>query len=100
MIALAVVIFNQLSGINAIPYYINDIFALSNQRTLSSSTQAIAVGFANLVFTLLGMALIDRVGRKIFLTMAIQFIAVLWNFPETKGRSLEDIQSQFVAHVG
>lgn len=64
LIALALGLFNQLSGINAILYYLNDIFAHAGFRSVSASGQAIAIGIANLVFTIVGMALIDRVGRK------------------------------------
>ncbi len=64
LIALALGLFNQLSGINAILYYLNDIFAEAGFRSVSASSQAIAIGMANLVFTLVGMALIDRIGRK------------------------------------
>lgn len=64
LIALALGLFNQLSGINAILYYLNDIFAAAGFRTISAAKQSIAIGAANLLFTLVGMALIDRVGRK------------------------------------
>ncbi len=64
LIALALGLFNQLSGINAILYYLNDIFTQAGFRSISASGQAIAIGIANLVFTIVGMALIDRVGRK------------------------------------
>ena len=64
LIALALGLFNQLSGINAILYYLNDIFAQAGFRSVSASGQAIAIGIANLVFTLVGMALIDRIGRR------------------------------------
>nr|WP_277923417.1 sugar porter family MFS transporter [Sphingomonas sp. CARO-RG-8B-R24-01] len=63
-IVLAVVLaaFNQLAGINAVLYYLNDIFARAG--SLSPDLQAITIGAANLIFTLLGMVLIDRIGRK------------------------------------
>ena len=64
LIALALGLFNQLSGINAILYYLNDIFAQAGFRSVSASGQAIAIGIANLLFTLAGVTLIDRVGRK------------------------------------
>ncbi len=64
LIALALGLFNQLSGINAILYYANEIFAQAGFRSVSANEQAIAIGIANLVFTIVGMALIDRVGRK------------------------------------
>ena len=63
-LAIAIGAFNQLSGINAILYYLNDIFAAAGFSRLSSNLQAVAIGLMNLLATLLGMALIDRVGRK------------------------------------
>jgi SP family arabinose:H+ symporter-like MFS transporter len=56
--------FNQLSGINAILYYLNYIFAQAGFGKTSSDLQAVAIGAANLVFTLLAMTMIDRLGRK------------------------------------
>lgn len=66
LITLAVLagVFNQLTGINAILYYLNDIFAQAGFDSVSSDQQAIAVGATNLVFTLIGMACIDKLGRK------------------------------------
>lgn len=56
--------FCQLSGINAILYYLNDIFALAGATKLSGDLQAVAVGAMNLVGTLAAMSIIDRVGRR------------------------------------
>jgi sugar porter (SP) family MFS transporter len=66
-LAIAVAMFNQLSGINVILYYLNDIFAHAGFGKLSSGLQAVAVGATNLVFTMIGMAVIDKAGRKILL---------------------------------
>jgi sugar porter (SP) family MFS transporter len=63
-LAVAVAMFNQLSGINAILYYLNDIFASAGFGKVSSDLQAIAIGGTNLLFTIIAMAFIDRVGRK------------------------------------
>lgn len=63
-LAIAIGLFNQLSGINAILYYLNDIFAAAGFDGLSADMQAIAIGVANLVATVVAMAIIDRVGRK------------------------------------
>lgn len=63
-LAITVGMFCQLSGINAILYYLNDIFALAGASTMSGNLQAVAVGAVNLVATLGAMAVIDRVGRK------------------------------------
>ncbi|MXP29133.1 sugar porter family MFS transporter [Porphyrobacter algicida] len=65
MLAILVAMFNQLAGINAVLYYLNDIFARAG--ALSPDRQAVLIGLANLVFTLVGMALIDRLGRKTLL---------------------------------
>lgn len=64
LIALALGLFNQLSGINAILYYLNDIFRQAGFQRVSAGQQAAGIGVANLLFTLLGMSLIDRIGRK------------------------------------
>lgn len=66
-LAIAIGAFNQLSGINAILYYLNDIFAAAGFSRISGNMQAVAIGAMNLVATLVGMALIDRVGRKMLL---------------------------------
>ena len=64
MVAITVGMFSQLTGINAVLYYLNDIFALAGASKVSSNLQAIAVGATNLVATLLAMSIIDRFGRK------------------------------------
>lgn len=61
--------FNQLSGINAILYYLNDIFALAGFNKVSSDLQAVAIGATNQVFTILAMLFIDRGGRRALLTI-------------------------------
>ena len=63
-LAIAIGVFNQFSGINAILYYLNDIFAKAGFDKVSSDLQAVAIGFTNLVFTMVGMSIIDKVGRK------------------------------------
>lgn len=63
-LAVSIGMFNQLSGINAILYYLNDIFAHAGFSAVSGSLQAVAVGATNLVFTVIAMLVIDRLGRK------------------------------------
>jgi SP family arabinose:H+ symporter-like MFS transporter len=63
-LAVAIGMFNQLSGINAILYYLNDIFGFAGYSKVSADLQAVAVGATNLLSTMLAMSLIDRVGRK------------------------------------
>lgn len=63
-LAITVGMFCQLSGINAILYYLNDIFRLAGASTMSGNLQAVAVGAMNLVATLAAMAVIDHFGRR------------------------------------
>jgi sugar porter (SP) family MFS transporter len=63
-LAISIGMFNQLSGINAILYYLNDIFAKAGFTKVSSDLQSVAIGATNLLFTLLAMSIIDRVGRR------------------------------------
>jgi len=66
-LAISISMFNQLAGINVILYYLNDIFAHAGFGKLSGGLQAVAVGATNLVFTMVGMAVIDKAGRRILL---------------------------------
>lgn len=66
-LAISIGAFNQLAGINAILYYLNDIFQAAGFSQLSGDQQAIAVGATNLIFTIIGMSVIDKVGRKVLL---------------------------------
>lgn len=64
LLAVGLACFNQLSGINAILYYLGDIFAAAGFTAWSSDLQSVAIGAANLAATLLGIALLDRAGRR------------------------------------
>jgi len=66
-LAISIGMFNQLSGINAILYYLNDIFASAGFSKMSGDLQAVAVGSMNLAATLLAMTVIDKLGRKTLL---------------------------------
>lgn len=63
-LAVTLAMFNQLSGINVVIYYLNDLFARAGYSKLSSDLQAVGIGLTNLVVTLLAMSVIDRLGRK------------------------------------
>lgn len=67
ILAVLVGMFNQLAGINSILYYLNDIFQLAGFTKVSSSLQAVIIGFTNLLFTSIAMLVIDRLGRKTML---------------------------------
>src|SRR2546429_5623610 len=63
-LAISIGMFNQLSGINAILYYLNAIFEHAGFSKVSGDLQAVAIGATNLLFTMLAMSMIDRIGRK------------------------------------
>jgi SP family arabinose:H+ symporter-like MFS transporter len=64
LLAVTAGAFNQLTGINACLYYLNDIFVAAGASKYSSGVQSVMIGFINLIFTLIAMAFIDKFGRK------------------------------------
>ncbi len=64
MLVFFIAFFNQLSGINAFLYYSPRIFEGAGLGNDSAFLSSVGVGLVNVVFTLVGMALIDRLGRK------------------------------------
>jgi len=84
-LALSIGMFNQLSGINAILYYLNDIFARAGFSAVSSDLQAVAIGLMNLVAVTVAMSIIDRIGRRKLLLIgsvacAASLAGVAWVF--------------------
>jgi MFS transporter, SP family, arabinose:H+ symporter len=67
LIAVFVAFFNQLSGINAILYFAPRIFAMAGLGTQAALLQSVGIGITNLIFTFLGLRLIDRLGRRTLL---------------------------------
>lgn len=65
--AFLIAFFNQLSGINAILYFAPRIFELTGLGAHAAMLQSVGIGLTNLVFTLLGLQLIDRLGRRTLL---------------------------------
>lgn len=64
ILAFLLAFFNQLSGINAFLYYAPRIFQSAGLDQSASLLSSIGIGVTNLIFTLLGLYLIDRLGRK------------------------------------
>jgi len=64
MLAVAIAMFNQLSGINALMYYAPHIFKMAGAAEGSAFLQSVAVGFTNLVFTMAALLVIDHFGRR------------------------------------
>ncbi len=67
LIGIGVGMFNQLSGINIVNYYSTDIFREAGFSGESAFYQTVLIGITNLVFTIVGMSLIDKFGRKFLL---------------------------------
>ncbi|GAA0877352.1 sugar porter family MFS transporter [Algoriphagus jejuensis] len=63
-LAFLIAFFNQLSGINFVLYYAPEIFEMAGLATKDSLFSSIAIGGINLVFTFVGLYLIDRAGRR------------------------------------
>ncbi len=102
IIALGIAFFQQITGINAIFYYAPTIFEQAGGSTDSSFLQAIVVGLTNLVFTLVAIWLIDRLGRKpllligtVSMTVALLLATLAFNNAtyDFNERSLEKISS-------
>ncbi|PYT64506.1 MAG: MFS transporter [Acidobacteria bacterium] len=66
-LAVSIGMFNQLSGINAILYYLNAIFEHAGFSKVSGDLQSVAVGATNLLFTVFAMFVIDKLGRRTML---------------------------------
>jgi len=64
MLAFLIAFFNQLSGINAFLYYAPRIFESAGLGESTALLSSIGIGVVNLLFTLLGVFLIDKLGRK------------------------------------
>ena len=67
LLAFLIAFFNQLSGINAILYFAPRIFEMTGLGKEAALLQSIGIGVTNLVFTFLGLWLIDRLGRRTLL---------------------------------
>lgn len=65
LLAFLIAFFNQLSGINAVLYFAPRIFGLTGSE--NALAQSVGIGFTNLIFTFVGLWLIDRLGRRTLL---------------------------------
>jgi len=67
MLAMLIAFFNQMSGINAVLYFAPRIFELTGLGAKAALLQSVGIGVTNLVFTFVGLWLIDRLGRRTLL---------------------------------
>ena len=85
LLAFLIAFFNQASGINAILYYAPRIFGMTGLGESSSLLASVGVGAVNLIFTLIGLSMIDRFGRKTLMYIGsvgyiLSLSAVAWAF--------------------
>ncbi len=64
LLAIAIALFNQLSGINAIIYFAPRVFEMAGLSADNALFSTVGIGVVNLFATMLGLYLIDRIGRK------------------------------------
>jgi sugar porter (SP) family MFS transporter len=67
LLAFLIAFFNQLSGINAVLYFAPRIFEMAGLGTKAALLQSVGIGVTNLIFTFVGLWLIDRLGRRTLL---------------------------------
>jgi sugar porter (SP) family MFS transporter len=67
IVGLGLAIFQQIVGINTIIYYAPTILAFTGSSASSAIGQTVAIGVTNLVFTIIAILLLDRLGRRVFL---------------------------------
>lgn len=89
-LALAIAVFNQLSGINAILYYMPTIFEMAGAAKASALMQSVIVGFILMAFTFAAILSIDRVGRRNLLLVGcvgyiISLTTLAWLFTTGNG---------------
>ena len=67
IVGLGLAIFQQIVGINTIIYYAPTILSFSGNSTASAISQTVVIGVTNVVFTIVAVLLLDRLGRRVFL---------------------------------
>lgn len=78
LLAMAIAMFNQLSGINAVLYYAPHIFRMAGAGSNSALLQSVAIGGTFVLFTVLALTIIDRYGRrKLMIIGSIGYIVSL-----------------------
>jgi len=67
LLAFLIAFFNQLSGINAVLYFAPRIFEMTGLAAKAALLTSVGIGVTNLIFTFVGLSLIDRLGRRTLL---------------------------------
>jgi sugar porter (SP) family MFS transporter len=92
LLAVAIALFNQLSGINAVMYYAPRIFKMAGAAQDSAMRQSIVIGGVLLLFTIAAMFVIDRFGRRVLIMvgsvgMVVCLAIVAREFTHDNGKS-------------
>ncbi|WP_447642879.1 MULTISPECIES: sugar porter family MFS transporter [Chitinophagaceae] len=102
--AVLIAMFNQLSGINAIIYFAPRVFELAGLGRSSAFLQSAGVGLVNLIFTMFGLYLIDRLGRKRLMLIgsfgyifSLGAIAAAFHFHHLEGMTVPVLVFMFIA---
>lgn len=87
LLAFLFAFFNQVSGINAVIYYAPRIFEEAGMAARSALLSSVGIGVINLIFTMIGLALIDRIGRRFLMIVGsfgylISLSLVAWIFSQ------------------
>ena len=78
LLAFAIAVFNQLSGINAILYYAPDIFRSAGAGENAAALESVIIGLVNLIVTMAALTVIDKIGRrKLMLIGSIGYLVSL-----------------------
>lgn len=85
VVGMLLAVIQQITGVNAIYFYAPTVFEQSGIGTDAAFAQAVAVGLTNVVFTIVSMLLIDRLGRKPLLLaglggIAVSMVICAWSF--------------------
>ena len=100
LIALGLAFFQQITGINAIFYYLPTIFEQAGGGTSAAFRQAVLVGVVNVVMTVVAIWLIDRLGRRPLLAigvagMAVSLLTIAWAFNQA-GSQVDAVNARLV----
>lgn len=103
LLAFLIAFFNQLSGINAFLYYSPRIFEAAGLQESAALLSSIGIGITNLTFTLLGLYLIDKIGRRLLMIIgsigyivSLTLVSVAF-LQEWKGMSIPFFLFLFIA---
>ncbi len=97
IIGLTIAFFQQITGINAVMYYAPTIFEQAGGGTKAAFMQAVVVGLTNLVFTIVAINLIDRLGRRtLLITGAAGMALALMTLGVTFNKPIEEVNTVVV----